>query len=325
MEDIKRYQVMVDETVRKLGGYWRPLSGLARLLEELGELNEVFLEKKLDQVKLAEELADLFIISTSIGNQYCTDLNDEFTILQKPYKVKELYQLHPTYDDSYQGLMELAKCAGQIGRILNHYEGDKKKKPTEKKQRVAQEIAKLHLQLIMLANFYQIRLFDEVERILKRDSVRDHKRFAVTFDPVTATSLERFKKLNIRLEGSPNNVKKLWGALDWDSEKDLILNLLEILPSFIRFSKIAPLEGLQGFVLEARGLQYVKSENRNEVLRTILSVLHQYDPLKESIDYEMGLIEGDFHFHFNGAIFDWIPYIKGESLFIVFRWVDQIK
>lgn len=315
MEEIKQYQIMVDETVRKLGGYWRPLSGLARLLEELGEINEIFLEKELDIQKLAEELADLFIISASIGNQYCMDLNKELTILKHSYKIDKLYQLPPNYKNPYQGLMEVASHCGQIGRIINHYEGDKKKKTTERSQRVAQEIAKLHLQLVQLSNYYQIKLFEVVEEVLKRDLKRDLNRFHITFDPTTASSLDRFKLLK---EKQSRNSEKLWGSSDWDPEKGLKQNLLEALPTFVRFCKIALNEELDGFVLEVRGLQYVKTENRNEVINAVLSIFHQNDPLKEKEDTELGLLEGNYYFRFYRLSFDWVPYIKGESLFIVF-------
>ena len=36
--EIKEAQKIVDETVKQYGGYWEPLSLLARLTEEMGEL-----------------------------------------------------------------------------------------------------------------------------------------------------------------------------------------------------------------------------------------------------------------------------------------------
>lgn len=40
MQEMIRLQQKVDETIRALGGYFRPLSGLARLIEEVGEVEK---------------------------------------------------------------------------------------------------------------------------------------------------------------------------------------------------------------------------------------------------------------------------------------------
>ncbi len=51
-----------------VGGYWRPSAGAIRLLEELGEVAEAIASGEVDA--LADELADVWIISTAVADQY---------------------------------------------------------------------------------------------------------------------------------------------------------------------------------------------------------------------------------------------------------------
>src|SRR3989344_3985793 len=74
-------QEKIDQTVREVGGYWTPLSTFARVSEELGEISEIILETPLNVQSLASELADLYIITTCLANQYCVKLSDEYKAL----------------------------------------------------------------------------------------------------------------------------------------------------------------------------------------------------------------------------------------------------
>jgi NTP pyrophosphatase (non-canonical NTP hydrolase) len=65
------WQKLVEDVVRRVGGYWPVLAGVARLQEELGE---VAAELEVNQPDgLAEEMADVFFISTCLANQYVAD------------------------------------------------------------------------------------------------------------------------------------------------------------------------------------------------------------------------------------------------------------
>ncbi len=52
------------------GGYWRPLAAVARLLEELGELSELLFVGDEPAGGIAGELADLWIITTALADQF---------------------------------------------------------------------------------------------------------------------------------------------------------------------------------------------------------------------------------------------------------------
>ena len=316
---IRDYQQKVDQTVRELGGYWRPLSGLARVIEELGELAELFVTDDMDREELGGELADLFIITASVGNQYCMDINEEFSRVGHPIEIDEIYQkIEPSLSKT-EGIMNLLSRAGQIARILNHYEGDKKKKPTEKKRRLGEEIAKFHVDLIKLANHFDIPLFTYIDKILDRDVIRDKNRFDITHDPTTEPSLDRFRILS---KGTNyENLKKFWGSCEWDELQKLEANLKNTLPTLERFVKVAESEELEGLIIEIVGDQYISSESvRNQTIQRTLQFFHHFDPFLGQDPYvnDLGLHEITFHFHFHGTEFEWVPMVYGHSLFLLF-------
>jgi NTP pyrophosphatase (non-canonical NTP hydrolase) len=72
---MKEIQQKIDQMIIHLGGYWRPLSGLARLLEEVGEVGGALYDE--DEAALVEELLDVFVISTCLANQYAIELEDQ--------------------------------------------------------------------------------------------------------------------------------------------------------------------------------------------------------------------------------------------------------
>jgi len=318
-QTIRNYQQQVDQAVRSLGGYWRPLSGLARVTEELGELSEFVMQLEIDRQELGGELADLFMITASVGNQYCMDLNEEFTKMKYPIIVDELYQEITPAANKEMGLMKLMSRAGQIARVLNHYEGDKKKKPTEKKRRLGEEIAKFNIDLIALANFFDIPLFTIVEQILNRDVIRDKNRFDSTHDPTTEPSVEHFYQL---AKGTPyESLKKVWGSYEWDETLKLEENLQKSLFTLQRFVKVAENEGIEALVLEIDGGEWMADEaSSNQTLQRTLQYFHQFDPYIGQDPYvnDLGLHELTFRYHFYTVEFDWIPMVNGQSLFILF-------
>ncbi|WP_339062140.1 hypothetical protein [Tepidibacillus marianensis] len=318
-QTVRDYQQKVDQAVRELGGYWRPLSGLARVTEELGELSELIMCSEVDREELGGELADLFVITASVGNQYCLDLNEEFSLMGYPNHIDELYQVITSAANKEIGLMKLLARAGQIARILNHYEGDKKKKPTGKKRRLGEEIAKFNIDLIALANFTDIPLFTYVDQIIDRDVERDRNRFDVTHDPTTEPSVDHFYKL---AKGTPyEKLRKIWGSYEWDEALKLEDNLQRSLLTFQRFVKVTENEGLEAFVLEIVGEEWIADEaSRNQTIQRTLQFFYQYDPFigKEPYVNDLGLHELTYRFHFHGVEFDWIPMIHDQSLFILF-------
>lgn len=75
-------------------------------------------------------------------------------------------------------LARLTEEVGELARELNDRFGPKKKKPTEKKQEVGDEIADIFFTLICLANSLGINLDKSFEKMMKKLNTRDKKRYA---------------------------------------------------------------------------------------------------------------------------------------------------
>jgi len=99
--EIKEAQDIVDETIKAYGGYWEPLSMLARLTEEVGELaraiNIKFGGKKSkfegDGKDIEDEITDVLYTLLALANKLEVNLDDEFEnkIKKKHERNKEVY------------------------------------------------------------------------------------------------------------------------------------------------------------------------------------------------------------------------------------------
>jgi NTP pyrophosphatase (non-canonical NTP hydrolase) len=78
-------------------GYWPPLSNLARLVEEVGELARELNHryghkpKKADEPEqdLALELADILFVLIAIANEQKIDLDEAFSRVLEKYRVRD--------------------------------------------------------------------------------------------------------------------------------------------------------------------------------------------------------------------------------------------
>lgn len=67
---------------------------------------------------------------------------------------------------------------GELAREINHLEGFKPKKSTEKnKKDLGEELADLIFSIICLANYYEIDLNEKINNVIKKYSKRDSNRF----------------------------------------------------------------------------------------------------------------------------------------------------
>ncbi len=99
---LQQAQKKVDELIITYGGYWQPLSMLARLTEEVGELsrsmNIKFGQKrskfKGDGKEIENELSDVLFTTIAIANKLDIDLGKEFEEkINKDFnKCKEVYK-----------------------------------------------------------------------------------------------------------------------------------------------------------------------------------------------------------------------------------------
>ena len=71
----------------------------------------------------------------------------------------------------------VAEEVGELGRLLNHIYGSKRKKAGEAKQELGEEIADIIFALICIANKHNIDLDKEFEKVLTKVRIRDKNRF----------------------------------------------------------------------------------------------------------------------------------------------------
>ena len=78
-------------------GYWHPLSNLARLTEEVGELARAINHKHGDKKKksdeidaaIAEELADVLFVTVTLANQLDVDLTSALRAVMTKYDIRD--------------------------------------------------------------------------------------------------------------------------------------------------------------------------------------------------------------------------------------------
>ncbi len=92
-------QKIVDDWIRNIGGgYWPPLSMLAALVEEVGELSRELnaiegpKKRKIDEAKsdIGMELADIIYAVICIANYYGIDLEKEFMRVIEKYTKRDM-------------------------------------------------------------------------------------------------------------------------------------------------------------------------------------------------------------------------------------------
>ncbi|MFK3986489.1 MULTISPECIES: MazG nucleotide pyrophosphohydrolase domain-containing protein [Exiguobacterium] len=220
---MKELQRRIDRMIIHLGGYWRPLSGLARLLEEVGEVGGALYAD--DRVALREELMDVFVISTCLANQYAITLTNQTTDRDETKEERSYYRL--------------VREAGEVGRILNAYEGDKKLKASATPGSLQRHIEAVQQAVMELADMNGFDLFAEIASLIEDKSSRDFGRFDHTPDPITEDSVRAYRSY---VEG------RYWGGVKAKPFEE-VSRYREREGHLARFLKIAEVEGLDGFVI----------------------------------------------------------------------------
>jgi hypothetical protein len=265
-----------------VGGYWRPLAAGARLLEELGELAELLGARASSTErmpgtpdgqrdgpaaeKLALELADAWIITTAIADQFLGEVPEP----DEP----------PAQRRRDPGLADLLLAAAPIARIVNHYDGPKTPRipaPVARPDRPSAlngAVNEFQDALRALAGSQGLDLRAAVEHKLRAIPRIDSGRFARSeHDPGTAPVLERLRPL-LRDHASVGSAR-IWAAPAW-SRASLRANVQALLPSLVAFTKAAAAERLEGYVVCAPSHDSL-SEAENW-LGQLLSELARYDP-----------------------------------------------
>ncbi len=271
-------QRRVRATIAGVGGYWRPLAALARLMEELGEFAETLPESG-HTSELRSELADLWIISTALADQFLADVEEPGS--------------HPAPKRAGAGsLSELISSAGVISRIVNYYDGPKTPRSLDRLPLLGDAVAEFHAALEAAAAASHVDLAAAVHSKLDAIALRDAGRFPdVASDPSTAPVIAAFRKLDGSRFGL-GPAARLWGGPNW-SGRSVALNAQVIATGLATFTRAAARERLDAYVIAGPLLN--SEERLNRWLRSLLAELPRHDPADASTvqssspDLECGL------------------------------------
>jgi len=227
----------VHELVEGVGGYWRPIAGVTRVMEELGELSEETESAGAegDTAGIANELADLWIISTAVANL--------FNIEVEPFASRPGHQPR-------RELGRLVQHAGRMARIVNYYDGPKTPRSFEGWATLASVIRDFQAEVYLLAHAYELSLDQAIDRKISRTVHLDRGRFSTGFNPSTSKTLEHFEQVRADSRCPFASTARLWGGPQWNTGKPIGYNVDTQMPYLITFAKAAVPEGLDGFVIE---------------------------------------------------------------------------
>ena len=300
IDDIQEY---IHQSIDTIGGYWPPLSAVARLLEEIGELSYELKNWEADSDNIKYELADIFILSICIANQYSSHLGSEYEklgiVIPPSQKSKATFN-SKNIKLAQEILLEINMSAGMIARIINAYEGGKAPKQGEGLKTVSEASAILQRSLIAFANLFSINILKVSQTVFDRKSGRDKQRFERLYDPTLSQALKNFELLQKSTYCVYASAAKLWGAGKYNDQKSFEDNMFIVLPQLIRFTRIAIAEYLDGFIIELPTPYFGDSlDNLGRTMKRFLSYLNRNDP-KESNCLNGNIESKKWQFNFNG-------------------------
>jgi NTP pyrophosphatase (non-canonical NTP hydrolase) len=292
-------QLLVRSTIGGVGGYWRPLAAVARLLEELGELAESLAGRALDDDGLASELADLWIITTAVADQFLGEVAEPDSDPVDPRAPGDPHPGDPRAPDDPLG--ELVAAAGAIARIVNYYDGPKTPRSLAEWPSLNDAVAEFHRRLAAVARARGVDLGAAVEEKLRAIPARDADRFAqAEHDPSTAPCLVGFRLLQGTPWGSEVERARLWGAPAWTPQTSA-RGAAAIVPTLTTFTRAATRERLEGYVIEGPPLD--SGGSPGDWVRAMLSELAAHDPRRgEGAREPMADRGSEPPFEFNGVL-----------------------
>lgn len=273
-------QEKVRVTLSAFGGYWRPLAAVARLLEELGELGDALAAQQPDAGEVAGELADLWIITTALADQYLAAVQEpgltgaehgsshivngvsgepDGPANSGPSSAPADAPSHVVNGMSGErrdrgsgaappAFTDLVAAAGLVARIVNYYDGPKTPRSLDRRVSIADAVHGFHDSLAHVAAGRGIDLRAAVDAKLAAIPTLDSGRFSATWhDPATAPCLDAFRRLPDVARG-PLATARLWGGPDW-REGSIAEHAERIAPSLASFAKAAGPERLDAYVI----------------------------------------------------------------------------
>jgi len=313
-------QQRVRQALARLGGYWRPLAALARILEELGELAEIIAAQPGAGEALASELADLWIITAALGDQFLADVAEPDSLsapagadVAEPDSLSAPAGADVAEPDSLSAparadvarpsdpIARLAVSAGRVARIVNYYDGPKAPRSLEGWTSLEQELGELHRLLAALAHAHGVDLAAAVAAKLDAIAVRDAGRFRRgSQDPSTAPCLEWLRALPEPAAGLDPREARLWGA----PAPSLALHAGEleaIVAALVSFTRAAPHERLDACVVPCPRI--APAARLGAWLERLLREIAARDPARAGPSAERGRAPG-MRFTFNAVELD---------------------
>ena len=278
-------QQRVDEMIEQVGGYWRPVAGVARLLEEIGELAEQTHAAPPDAEAIAEELADIWIISACLANQFNISLPE-----QDP---------HPPPTREIWAISEIAAEAGRVARIVNYYDGPKTPRSLDNWMPLGRAISALHSAVRTFAERCSVDLDLAIEKKISLTSNVDSRRFAPSFNPSTAAALEEFSVIRKRTPCPFATAARLWGAPGWNTHWSIARNVDCLLPYLVSFTKAATSERLDGFILSVDCIKPPDMAGLARWFASLLETLRKSDPASEAEPIDERVLRRGWQFSFN--------------------------
>jgi hypothetical protein len=265
-------QQSVRTTIGGVGGYWRPLAAVARVLEELGELAESLDASGRDRGEHAAELADLWIITTALADQFLADVADP-----RACRVADADAgARGSRERARAELAELLAVAAQIARVVNYYDGPKTPRDPLALPSLASSVERFHGALDVHARAHEVDLRAAVQRKLAAIATRDAGRFMrADSDPSTAPCLDALRAMPAWQLGLDPIGARLWGATV-ACASCLPDGARELAPALTSFARAATRERLEGLAIE--GPARVGCGDA-EWARRLLTELAALDPL----------------------------------------------
>lgn len=104
-------------------------------------------------------------------------MNGKNSIQEYQQKINEWIASHGGYWSPLAMLASITEELGELAREINHLEGYKPKKSSESSAKIGEELGDLVFSVICVANHYDINLDQELERVIKKYTLRDAERF----------------------------------------------------------------------------------------------------------------------------------------------------
>lgn len=105
-------------------------------------------------------------------------MKQDITMREMQQEVDDYIQQFKTgYFSPLAQMARMTEETGELAREINHYYGEKKKKPDEEANTVAEELADVLIVAIMMANSLDIDLSEQFERNMAKFNRRDAFRF----------------------------------------------------------------------------------------------------------------------------------------------------